>query len=111
MNSSVFRVQKGAYDNVYKTFRDNAQAWARRYQGDQDFMYRNIKDHVFWPDEWIQSYKWEMRGRDKLTVIKGKRTFKEAAEPKVLPQTSIAVFHGEPNIPDCIDSWPHKHWK
>jgi hypothetical protein len=110
MNSSVFRVQKGAYDSVYKTFQSNTQAWTRRYQGDQDFMYSNIKDHKFWPDEWIQSYKWEMRGRDKLTVINGKRTFKDTAEPTLLPQTSIAVFHGQPNIPDCIDSWPTRNW-
>jgi len=110
MNSSVFRVQVGAYDEVYRTFQKDAQTWARRYQGDQDFMYRHIKDHAFWPDEWIQSYKWEMRGRDKLAVIKGKRTFKEAGEPTILPQTSIAVFHGQPNIPDCIDRWPLQHW-
>ena len=31
--------------------------------GDQDWIFAHIKnDFKFWPDEWIQSYKWEMIG-------------------------------------------------
>ena len=111
MNSSVFRVNIGHYNSVYDEFKKNSAVHVRRFQGDQDFMYRHIKDHVFWPDEWIQSYKWEMRGRSELTVVKGKRNFKSAGSPTILANTAIAVFHGEPNIPDCIDAWPHQNWR
>ena len=110
MNSSVFRVKTGTHKALYNNFTSNIQFHTRKYPGDQDFMYNNIKDHVFWPDEWIQSYKWEMRGRDQLTITKGKRTFKAPGDPNILPSTNIAVFHGEPNIHDCIDIWPHQNW-
>lgn len=111
MNSSVFRVTTGTHNALYKDFTSNIQVHTRRYPGDQDFMYKNIKDHAFWPDEWMQSYKWEMRGRDQLAVINGKRTFKQPGTPTILADTSIAVFHGEPNIHDCIDAWPLRNWR
>jgi hypothetical protein len=111
MNSSVFRVTTGTHDALYKDFIDNIQIHTRRFPGDQDFMYKNITDHKFWPDEWMQSYKWEMRARKELILVKGKRTFKSPGDPTILPDTSIAVFHGEPNIHDCIDKWPHQNWR
>lgn len=111
MNSSVFRVTVGHYQHIYNDFKVNSHVHLRRFHGDQDFMYKSIKDHAFWPDEWIQSYKWEMRGRNELTVVKGKRNFKSAGNPSILPNTSIAVFHGEPNIPDCVDVWPLQNWR
>jgi len=110
MNSSVFRVNIGKFDYLWKTFKRDFINITRQHQGDQDWMYKSIKTHKFWPDEWIQSYKWEMRGRSELVLINGKRTFKTAGTPILLPNTSIAVFHGEPNIPDCIDEWTRKHW-
>ena len=110
MNSSVFRFKIGAYSSIYNEFEKNAAAISKRFQGDQDWMYRSIKDHAFWPDEWIQSYKWEMRGKEHLTFKNGKRNFSKPAEPKILPQTRIAVFHGQPDIHDCIDTWPRRNW-
>ena len=42
----------------------------------QDWLFENVKtDFNFWPDEWIQSYKWEMRGKPEMTRITGKRNF------------------------------------
>lgn len=110
MNSSVFRVNIGVYNTAYQSFKQTSQATVKRFQGDQDWMYKNVSNHAFWPDEWIQSYKWEMRGRHELGVVNGRRNFKRAGTPTILDQTSIAVFHGEPNIPDCVDSWPLQHW-
>jgi len=74
-------------------------------------MYRHIKDFEFWPDEWAQSYKWEMRGKPKLVGLRGNRNFETPGEPTVLDETSIAVFHGEPNPKDCIDKWTDDNWK
>ncbi len=110
MNSSVFRFEVGQYHQVYELFKNNLTQVLRRFQGDQDFMYTNIKDHAFWPDEWIQSYKWEMRDRADLAIVNGKRNFRSPGQPKILPQTSVAVFHGEPNIPECVDRWPQENW-
>ena len=111
MNSSVFRFKIGHHQNIYESFKNNMQANVRRFQGDQDFMYANIKkNYEFWPDEWIQSYKWEMRGRQHLGVIKGTRNFKEPGHPKILNDTKIAVFHGQPNMHNCVDEWPKQNW-
>jgi len=111
MNSSVFRFAIGHHQGIYESFKSNLAHNVRRFQGDQDFMYANIKkEYEFWPETWIQSYKWEMRGRQHLSVVNGKRNFKEPGEPNVHKDTKIAVFHGQPNMHDCNDKWPHRHW-
>ena len=112
MNSSVFRVPIGKYDDLWKTFQKNTQNEIQRNRGDQDWMFRNIKDHKFWPDEWIMSYKWEMRDRRdlKIDAQTRKRNFTIDAPPKLHKDTSIAVFHGDPNPSDANDSWVKKHW-
>jgi hypothetical protein len=110
MNSSVFRFRTQKYSHLFDDFFENHKSIVRRYQGDQDWMYANIKDHVFWPDIWIQSYKWEMRGRETLGIINGKRNFRSPGEPKIDTDTKIAVFHGHPNIHECNDKWPGDNW-
>ncbi len=110
MNSSAFRFRVGHYNDAYLEFKQNTQRNVSRYHGDQDWMYKSITDHAFWPDEWIQSYKWEMRNRRDLGFVNGKRNFTKPGHPIVLNNTSIAVFHGEPNIPDCVDTWPRENW-
>mgnify|MGYP002414160176 CR=1 FL=1 len=111
MNSSVFKVPIGKYDNLWQDFKKNTQQHTSKNRGDQDWMFRNIKDHVFWPDEWIKSYKWEMRDRRDLGIVGTSRNFKVDASPKLHNDTSIAVYHGEPNPGNIInDTWTSKHW-
>jgi hypothetical protein len=75
-------------------------------------LYANVKSQYnFWPDEWIQSYKWEMRGRPEMNRYNGKRNFVTPGDPVIKDDTAIAVFHGDPNPKDCIDSWCKEHWK
>lgn len=112
MNSSCFRLETGQHANVYQEFMSNPKQNASKYHGDQDWLYANVKSQYnFWPDEWIQSYKWEMRGRPEMNRYNGKRNFVAPGEPKILPDTSIAVFHGDPNPKDCIDPWCKENWK
>ena len=111
MNSSVFRLTPGDHAYVYEEFIKNPHG-ARRFHGDQDWIYSKVKtDFNFWPDGWIQSYKWEMRGKPDMVKINGKRNFKDIGEPTVLPETSIAVFHGDPNPEACKDPWVINNWK
>jgi hypothetical protein len=110
MNSSVFRLNTGDHAYVYEEFIKNPHG-ARRFHGDQDWIYSKVKTNFnYWPDEWIQSYKWEMRGKPDMVKIHGKRNFKDVGEPVVLPETSIAVFHGDPNPADCRDPWVIERW-
>lgn len=110
MNSSVFRTKIGHHNSQYQSFKSNLQHYTRNMQGDQDWMFKNIKDFAFWPDEWIQSYKWEMRNKHELGIVNGKRNFRTPGIPKILDNTSIAVFHGDPNIHECVDRWPIENW-
>ncbi len=87
MNSSVFRLVSGSLPFVYDVFMENAAMNMRRFHGDQDWIYEMMSDKkslwMFWPDEWIRSYKWEMRDRAHLDRIGGIRNFKVKADPIV----------------------------
>jgi len=110
MNSSVFRTTVGEYHNLWEDFKKHVSNHTARNRGDQDWMYKHIKNHEFWPDEWIMSYKWEMRSKSSLTIVNGKRNFKEIDRPRVQPSTKIAVFHGDPNPHNCEDPWVKERW-
>jgi hypothetical protein len=113
MNSSVFRLKAGAYPHVYTEFMRKPNEHVRRLHGDQDWIYEQMKskDFLFWPDEWIQSYKWEMRDRRDLVRTNSGRNFKQKATPKILNETSIAVFHGDPQPHAVLDDWVIDNWK
>ncbi len=115
MNSSVFRLKSGSMGYVYDEFIKDYSAHMRRFHGDQDWIYAQVQprkgEWAFWPDEWIQSYKWEMRDRKDLQRIDGVRNFINKAKPKVLSNCSIAVFHGEPHPHQCNDPWVVDNWR
>lgn len=113
-NSSVFRLETGQHTQVYNNFIANHNTICKRYQGDQDWMRHSIKDNFnYWPDEWIQSYKWEMRDNPKMVLDRkaGGRNFEKPGQPKIKSETSIAVFHGDPNPHKCRDHWVADNWK
>jgi hypothetical protein len=110
-NSSCFRLEIGQHAHVYKDFMQNPVAHSRQFHGDQDWLYHKVKtDFVFFPDEWLQSYKWEMRDKPTMTRIDGVRNFATPGVPNVHPDTSVAVFHGEPNPHNCVDPWCKENW-
>jgi len=113
MNSSVFRLNHQQQEHVYKNFIENPTHHSRRFHGDQDWIFNQVKkDWIFWPDEWIQSYKWEMRGKPQMIRGKdGKRNFAQPGTPNILKDTNIAVFHGDPNPHYCIDPWCKENWR
>lgn len=113
-NSSVFRLNTGMHSSVYTDFMKDPRAIIRRYHGDQDWIRATVKDgeFVFWPDQWIQSYKWEMRGRPRYDrQPRGQRDFETTGDPIINNETSVAVFHGDPNPHNCKDQWVVDNWK
>ena len=112
-NSSVVRWQIGQHPQIYNDFIRTAASQVRRFHGDQDWLYAQVrKDFEFWPDEWIMSYKWEMRKRPPMIRRQdGIRDFVSPGVPTVKPETSIAVFHGDPNPKHCADPWCKENWK
>ena len=113
-NSSIFRLTTGMHSQVYTTFITDPANPIRRYHGDQDWIRATIKDgtYSYWPDDWIESYKWEMRGRPKYNnKPRGQRDFAVNGDPVVKDATSVAVFHGDPNPHNCKDQWVIDNWK
>jgi len=87
---------------------------SRRFLGDQDWIYHTVKKNFeYWPEEWIQSYKWEMRKRPRLDTSqpKGERDFVVNDNPVIHNDTKIAVFHGDPNPHNCKDPWVQQNWR
>ena len=109
------RWQIGQHPQIYNDFIKTAPTQVRRFHGDQDWLYSqvfNTKDFEFWPDEWIMSYKWEMRSRPPMHRRKdGVRDFISPGVPAVKPETSIAVFHGDPQPANCQDPWCIENWR
>ena len=112
MNSSVFRLETGQHSHVYDNFVYDPKQ-ALRLHGDQDWIYIQTikKEFSYWPDDWIRSYKWEMRGKPPMEFKNGKRNFKTIGDPLVEKDNCIAVFHGDPNPSECIDPWVIDNWK
>ena len=112
-NSSIFRLDTSMHSEVYTNFMKDPNGPMRRYHGDQDWIRATIPDggFAYWPEEWIQSYKWEMRGKPRYdSQPRGHRDFAENGIPKILDETSVAVFHGDPNPHNCKDQWVIDNW-
>ncbi len=110
-NSSVFRFRKGEYAFVWDNLVKDMSA-IKRLHGDQDWIYSQIKGGFsFWPDEWMQSYKWEIRNKNDLVRDKhNRRVFREIAYPKIDPRTSVLVFHGDPKPSEVEDPIVVQNW-
>lgn len=110
-NSSVFRLDSGSNSHVYHKFTENPKLVTTKFRGDQDWIKNQIThDYEFWPDEWIQSYKWEMRTEPMKRDSNGKR-YLPVGNPIIPQNSAVAVFHGDPNPHDCKDPWCVKNWR
>jgi hypothetical protein len=103
LNSSVMSWIHGNHCNIWHDFHTFYKS-AIRLHGDQDWIWHLCKREIkFWPIEFIQSYKWEIRGRQDLTMAYGKRNFKFVkTDIEIDPNCSVLVFHGDPK-PDAIE--------
>lgn len=114
-NSSIFRFDTGTHSYIYDNFIKDPRGLSRKFQGDQDYIYneviKNKQPYQLYPDSWAESYKWEMRKGSAIERRDGARRFVKVGEPKINKDTSIAVFHGEPNPSQCDDPWVIENWK
>lgn len=111
-NSSVFKFVPENYTWIWEDFYKNHKLITSKMHGDQDYLFSILKTKAkTWPDNWIQSYKWEMRNKSDIRLIQGRRNFLNIAEPKVISDCCIAVFHGEPNPHEVKDPWVIKNWQ
>lgn len=112
LNSSVMAWTYGTQNHIWDRFKANPKE-AMRLQGDQDWIWKTSKDRIkFWPKDWIQSYKWEIRTREELIVLDGKRQFKTIQNTVSLPsECCVTVFHGDPKPQDVKDQFVVDNWQ
>jgi hypothetical protein len=110
LNSSVMRWSSGEYSDIWQTYLTDRQQ-SRGLHGDQDWIWRLHQNAIaFYPDKWIQSYKWQVRSHSELQRFGAVQKFKDVKNPTIDPETSILVFHGTPNPEDVedpviVDNW------
>ena len=112
LNSSAMSWIGGEETEIWQKFKNNSAQIMKQFPGDQDWIWHTAKSRLrYWPDDWIQSYKWEIRDRSELTVKDGKRAFSEVKDPIIPPQCCVTVFHGEPKPQDVKDKFVVDNWR
>lgn len=108
-NSSVFRFDHGEYSHLWdKLILDTTQISI--YHGDQDWIFDQLEaQYVYWPDDWIKSYKWEIRDRKDLSLFGDKAIFTSIAD--VTTNAKILVFHGDPKPDATFDPIIVNNWR
>ena len=110
LNSSVMSWTHGTQSKIYQEFKKDKNA-AMRFHGDQDFIWRQSKNTlVFWPENWIQSYKWEIRSREELVERSGRKGFKTVWNQYPINDCCVGVFHGDPKPQDVPDKYVVDNW-
>lgn len=111
LNSSVMSWFHGDHSIIWEQF-SKLPSEAMRTHGDQDWIWRIAKSKItFWPDSWVLSYKWEVRDREELVVIDGKRNFaSKLDEPIIADDCCVLVFHGEPKPHEVQDQFIVDNW-
>jgi len=113
-NSSVMKFKKGQLDHIWQHFLKNSNYIMRRHFGDQDYIYEMCKHTAkTWPDQWIRSWKWEVRKsrQFRLGGRRGDRKFDKIEQVTAPEDCCIAVFHGDPNPHNCEDPYIIEKWK
>lgn len=111
LNSSVMSWPAGQHPDIFTVFQTNP-IQAQRLHGDQDWIWQVAKSRItFWPESWIQSYKWEIRDRTELAYSGSKRYFKDVRSPKIHPDCAVSVFHGDPKPDEVLDQFVIDNWR
>ena len=114
-NSSVVRFKVGQISHVWEDYIKDPKYVQRRFFGDQDWLFEasKKKQPTLYPDEWIQSWKWEIRKSKDLAPggVKGNRKLKTIENVQPPRDCCICVFHGDPNPHNCDDPWVVSNWR
>jgi hypothetical protein len=112
INSSIMWWDTQSFDHVYRNFKSkNIQYIMKHYQGDQDYLTREIDNKLvrFLNPDRIKSWRWQ--------CLNGGYDFKRRiylapdTGTQVPTQTSVLIFHGKPKPSDIQDPVILQHWK
>ena len=115
-NSSVIRFRSGQLNKLWSDYSKDYKGIQARFFGDQDWLYdasnrANMPGQLF-PDNWVRSWKWEIRRSKEFEAgrVKGERIFKDIEHIEPPKDCLITVFHGDPNPHNCQDPWVVNNW-
>ena len=110
LGSAVLKWPANQYTDIWTNLDANPN-YARQFQGDQDYIWNLHKSVIrFFPEKWIQSYKWEIRDRSELVRINGRFNFDTIKDVQIDKETNVLAFHGSPDPhevkdPIIVDNW------
>ena len=110
LGSAVLKWPANQYTDIWTNLDANPN-YARQFQGDQDYIWHLHKSVIrFFPEKWIQSYKWEIRDRSELVRINGRFNFDTVKDVQIDKETNVLAFHGSPDPhevkdPIIVDNW------
>lgn len=110
LGSAVMKWPAGMYSDIWDNFKDDLSI-SSRFRGDQDWIWHLHNSTIkFFPDDWIRSYKWEIRSRQDIQGAGPTAQFKDIKNPIIPDKTSVLAFHGHPQLdtvadPIIVDNW------
>lgn len=110
LGSAVLKWPAGNYSDIWEKFVSDYSA-LKYHRGDQDWIWHLHSHEIkFFPDDWIRSYKWEIRSRSELVGVGPATRFSTITNPLINSSTSVLAFHGFPSLDDVkdpiiIDNW------
>ena len=112
LNSSVMCWDHRKHSYLWTEFKKDPQV-AQRFPGDQEWIWQKAKRWIdFYPDEWIQSYKWEVRQRSELAGMSTQRNFRSTDNAVTVHDDScVTVFHGHPKPDKINDKFVLDNWR
>lgn len=111
LGSAVLRWTAGNHSDIWDKFIQDLSV-TTKFRGDQDWIWHLHHSNLnFFPDDWIRSYKWEIRSRSELTGIGPGAYFKDIKNPTIPANTAVLAFHGSPAVERVLDPIIVDNWK
>jgi len=111
LGSAVMKWPAKTQTEIWTEFEKNYKSIIKKFRGDQDWIWHLSRENLhFFPEQWIQSYKWQIRDRSELEKTRNGLRFSKVRDPAIPPDTSVLAFHGTPDIADVKDPVIVKNW-
>jgi len=111
LGSAVMRWPSGCFSDIWTDMEKNPGIM-RKFHGDQDWIWHLHKSNItFFPDPWIQSYKWEIRSRDEIQGMGQRARFISVRNPPIPTDCCILAFHGHPRVDQVQDQVILDNWQ
>ena len=102
-NTSVYRFVVGAHPYLYERMLSGGENIIATYGNSQTFISRQIKDMVFWPEDWCVSFKHCLVPAWPLNFL---------LTPKLPSTARVVAFTGKPDPDEALEGrWPASGFK